>query len=231
VETKGVTHPIRHMTWLVIASVLLAACNKSGNGASSSAVPPASASPPTGSSAPANRAPVITMPPAGEVLVGRQFSLRPSASDPDGQSLSFSISNRPSWLSFSSQTGEVSGTPGAADVGTYTNIRITVSDGQANASVTFGITVLAAATGRATVSWSAPTQRTDGTPLTDLAGFRVYYGNASNSLTQIVEVRDPGARSWVIEDLTRGTWYFAATAFDQTGAESSRSNTASKTIS
>jgi hypothetical protein len=224
-------HPVRHATWLVIASVLLAACNKGGgSGTPSNVAPPTSTTPPVTSSTPANRAPVISIQSNAEILVGRELTLRPSASDPDGQSLSFTISNRPSWLSFSAQTGEISGTPGAADVGTYDNIRITVSDGQAQASATFSVAVLAAATGRATLSWNAPTQRTDGTPLVDLAGFRVYYGTSANDLSQVIEVRDPGARSWVIEDLTSGTWYFAATAFDQSGAESSRSNTASKTI-
>jgi hypothetical protein len=220
-------HPMRHAAWLVIASVLLAACNKGGAGG---AAPPTSGSPTPGTPAPSNSAPVMTIQSSVEVLVGRELRLRPSATDADGQSLSFSISNQPSWLSFSAQTGEVSGVPGAADVGTYEGIRITVSDGQAQASATLRISVLAAATGRATVSWAAPTERTDGTPLTDLAGFRVYYGTSSNDLTQFIDVRDPGARSWVVDNLTQGTWYFAATAYDQTGAESARSNTASKTI-
>jgi hypothetical protein len=220
-------HPMRHTAWLVIASVLLAACNKGGAG---SAAPPTTGSPTPGTPSPSNSAPVMTIQSSVDVLVGREVRLRPSASDADGQSLSFSISNRPSWLSFSAQTGEVSGVPGAADVGTYEGIRITASDGLAQTSVTLRISVLAAATGRATVSWAAPSARTDGTPLTDLAGFRVYYGTSSNNLAQIIEVRDPGARSWVVEDLTQGTWYFAATAYDQSGAESARSNTASKTI-
>ena len=224
-------HPMRHTAWLVIAGVLLAACNKGGNSATAGNVsPPAATTPPSTTSTSSNRAPVISIQSKAEILVGREWTLRPSASDPDGQSLSFTISNRPSWMSFSAQTGEVSGMPGAADVGTYDNIRITVSDGQAQASATFSVAVLAAATGRATLSWNAPTQRTDGTPLVDLAGFRVYYGTSANDLSQVIEVRDPGARSWVIEDLTSGTWYFAATAFDQSGAESSKSNTASKTI-
>ena len=164
------------------------------------------------------------------VLVGRELRVQPSASDPDGQALSFSISNQPAWLAFDSRTGKISGTPTSADVGSYQNIRVTVSDGQAQASATFSITVTEATTGRATLSWNAPSQRTDGTPLTDLAGFRVYYGNNAADMRYVIDVKDPGARSWVIENLTVGTWYFAATAFDRTGAESAKSNTASKTI-
>lgn len=223
-------HPARHAAWLVWTSVCLVACSGGGGSGAAGPSPSTSTSPPAGSSAPANSAPVITLQPTAEVLVGRELKLRPSVSDADGQSLSFSIENKPSWLSFSAPTGEISGIPAEADVGTYAGIRITVSDGQAAASVTCSITVLAATSARATVSWAAPTQRTDGTPLTNLAGFRIYYGAAADDLSQIIEIRDPGARSWVVEDLTRGAWYFAATAFDQTGAESSKSNTVSKTI-
>ena len=221
-------HPVRHAAWLVIASMILAACNEGGGSGTGNVPPPAPppASPPQG----ANRAPTITVASKSMVLVGRQLKLRPKASDPDGQSLSFSISNKPSWFSFSAQTGEVSGRPTAADVGTYENIRISASDGQAQASVTLSISVVASADGRATLSWNAPTQRTDGSPLVDLAGFRVYFGTASDDLSEVIEVRDAGARNRVIEDLTSGTWYFAATAFDKSGAESPRSNTASKTI-
>ena len=217
-------HPLRRVAWLLMAGLLVTACN---DGSSRSNT--VSAAPPAANAAPANQSPTISMVPQS-VLVGRELRVRPVASDPDGQSLSFSIENKPSWLTFSSQTGEIRGTPVDADVGTYENIRITASDGQAQTSATFSVTVTAAATGRATLSWGAPTQRTDGTPLTDLAGFRVYYGNSSNDLRYVIDVRDPGARSWVIENLTSGTWYFAATAFDITGAESDRSNTASKAI-
>jgi hypothetical protein len=218
-------HSIRGAAWLVMASLLLSACKGGGSDTSTSATPT-----PPSSSVPVNRAPSISAPTESTVLVGRELKLTPSASDPDGQALTFTVDNKPSWLSFSAQTGELVGTPGDADVGTYSNIRITVSDGQATASRTISITVAAAVTGRATLSWSAPTERTDGAPLTDLAGFKIYYGNSPGSLGSVIEIRDAGARSWVVENLTQGTWYFAATAFDTSGTESARSNPASKTI-
>jgi hypothetical protein len=92
------------------------------------------------------------------------------------------------------------------------------------------VTVAQAAAGRATVSWLAPDTNVDGSPLTDLAGFRVYYGSAPGDLRYVIQVADPGARNRVIENLTIGTWYFAATAYDQSGSESARSNVASKAI-
>ena len=66
--------------------------------------------------------------------------------------------------------------------------------------------------------------------LSNLAGFRVYCGNSANDLRYVVPIADPGARSRVIEDLTVGTWFFAATAYDESGGESSRSSIASKKI-
>ncbi len=43
--------------------------------------------------------------------------------------LSFSISNKPGWLTFNPQTGQLSGTPGNSDVGDYSNLILSVSDG------------------------------------------------------------------------------------------------------
>lgn len=204
------------MRLLVVAAagVLLVAC---GGGEQSSNPPPA------------NRAPTISIAPSSNVLVGRELTVTPTASDPDGDPLTFSVSNRPAWMSFSAQTGVLTGTPGAGDVGVY-NATITVSDGKAQASGQAGITVSAAVAGRATLSWEAPAQRTDGSPLTNLAGFKLYYGTSAGDLRYVIQVADPGARSRVVEDLTEGSWYFAATAYDQSGAESARSNVASKTI-
>lgn len=206
---------------VIISSLLtlLAACGGGGGGGSSGPDGP-----------PANRAPTISAPADSSVLVGRELVISPTASDPDGQALSFSVANRPAWLSFNASTGELRGTPQAADVGTYSGIQVTVSDGQAQASATLRITVAAQTLGRATLSWEAPLQRTDGSPLTNLAGFRIYYGTSAGNLGSVIQVNDPGARNAVVENLTPGTWYFAATAIDAAGMESARSNTASKTI-
>jgi hypothetical protein len=225
VETESMKHPLQRATWILIAALAIAACNEGGS--SNRGV---RASAPAAGSRPADGTPTISMS-SQSVLVGRELRAQPVASDPDGQQLTYTIENKPSWLSFASQSGEILGTPGEADVGTYQDIRIIVSDGQNQASVTFSVTALATASGRATLSWNAPTERTDGSPLTDLAGFRVYFGNSLDDLRYVIDVRDAGARSWVVDNLTSGTWYFAATALDTTGAESSRSNTTSKIIS
>ena len=211
--------PVATIAVMVLA---LAACG--GTGGTQPSDPPAA----LGDAA--NRAPTISAPAAVETLAGREVVIRPRAADPDGQSLTFSITNKPPWATFDSRTGELRGVPTAADIGRYENVRITVTDGALQTSVQFDVTVGAVSVGRATLSWTAPSERTDGSQLTNLAGFRIYYGTSRFDLRYSVEIRDPGANSWVIEDLTQGTWYFAATAFDSAGIESARTNAVSKTI-
>src|SRR5690606_4149290 len=93
----------------------------------------------------ANRAPAISGSPATGATTGSQYTFLPSASDPDGDTLTFSIQNRPSWATFSTSTGRLQGTPGAGNVGTFGNIVIRVSDGETTATLpTFSITVSAA---------------------------------------------------------------------------------------
>jgi len=82
-----------------------------------------------------NRPPVIGGSSSGSVMATTSYSFIPSASDPDGETLGFSISNKPGWASFSSSTGELSGVPGDGDVGNYSNITISVSDGHDSQSL------------------------------------------------------------------------------------------------
>jgi hypothetical protein len=85
-------------------------------------------------------------------------------------------------------------------------------------------------TGSTTVSWTAPTTNTDGSALTNLAGFRVYYGTSSTALTNVALVDDVTRRSTTVSPLTPGTWYFAVRAFNTSNAESDNSNVATKTV-
>jgi hypothetical protein len=73
------------------------------------------------------------------------------------------------------------------------------------------------------VSWLAPAENTDGTALTDLAGFNVYYGNTATDLDHTVNVQGVGNLSYVIENLGPGTWYFSVTAVNAEGFESAAS--------
>jgi ABC-type oligopeptide transport system substrate-binding subunit len=85
-------------------------------------------------------------------------------------------------------------------------------------------------TGAATLSWQAPTTNTDGAALTDLSGYRIYYGMNPDDLTQTVQLTGVGLQTYVIDDLGTGTWYFAIQAVTSTGVESALSAIVSKTI-
>ena len=93
-----------------------------------------------------NTAPTIAGTPATTATVGVAYSFRPTASDANGDALSFSITNQPGWASFNSTTGALTGTPAAGNVGATTGIVISVSDGKATTLLpAFSITVAAAA--------------------------------------------------------------------------------------
>ncbi len=69
-----------------------------------------------------------------------------------------------------------------------------------------------------TLAWDPPTTKTDGSPLTDLAGYIVYYGTASQNYTNSFDVGNFTSAS--IGNIAPGTWYFAVTAYDSSGYES-----------
>lgn len=183
-------------------------------------------------STPVNNPPTISGTPATAVTVGNAYNFQPAASDPEGATLAWSIQNRPAWATFSTTTGRLSGTPAAANAGVFANIVISVSDGTTSVSLAaFTITVSPQATlGSATLSWQAPTQNTDGSAITNLAGYRILYGTSASALTQMIEVTNPSVTSYVVDQLTSATWHFAVKAYTTAGAESSQSNVASKTI-
>jgi hypothetical protein len=80
----------------------------------------------------------------------------------------------------------------------------------------------------ARLSWTPPTQNTDGTTLTNLAGYRAVYGRAPQELTQTAEIANPDVSTYVLEGLTPGTWYFAVKAYTTQGVESAISNVGQK---
>jgi len=172
--------------------------------------------------------------PGTQAEVGQAYSFTPSATAPSGGTLSFSVQNKPSWASFSIATGELSGTPTSTDVGTDASVTISASDGSASAALpAFNITVAAVpttTTGSATLGWTAPTTNTDGSALTDLAGYIISYGTSATALDESVTVTDPSATSYTLQDLAAGTWYFAVTAYASDGTQSAATPTVSAPI-
>lgn len=180
---------------------------------------------------PLNQAPSIAGAPPIEVLEGESYEFTPVASDPDGDRLEFSIARKPAWASFDPETGRLSGTPDVVDVGNYTNITISVSDGQLDSNLgAFDVSVYQTAPGSVTLSWFPPTENADGTALTDLSGYRIYYGRNPNTLQRTLVLENPGLTNYVVENLTPAIWYFAMTSVNSDGVESSRSDMVSKPI-
>jgi hypothetical protein len=178
-----------------------------------------------------NKAPTIAGVPQGTVTTGNAYTFRPTATDGDDDTLKFSIANRPAWISFNSTTGQLSGTPTSASAGTYSNIVITVSDGKASARLApFSITVIDEQIGAASLSWEPPTTNTDGSTLTNLAGYRIVYGASPSQLTQTIQLANAGLSAFVVENLAPGTYYFAVRAYTSKGAESTDSNVIPKVV-
>jgi hypothetical protein len=83
--------------------------------------------------------------------------------------------------------------------------------------------------GEASLSWDPPTTNTDGSPLTDLNGYIVYYGTESGNYSQSIDVGN--VTTYTVINLTPGTtYYFAVTAYDTSGNESAYSNEVNKVI-
>jgi hypothetical protein len=207
----------------LIAATVLAACGGGGGGSDPD---PVTATPP-----PANNAPTISGKPPTQVVAGEAYAFTPDAADADGDTLTFTISNPPAWAVFDDRTGALTGTPAATDIGTTLGVTISVTDGTDSASLApFDLEVQRIPVGSATVSWDIPTTNADGTMLSDLAGFVVYYGTESGVYPQSLPVNNPRANSAVIDDLALGSWYFAVTAIDETGNESALSTEVSKVV-
>jgi hypothetical protein len=84
--------------------------------------------------------------------------------------------------------------------------------------------------GAATVGWTPPTENTDGSTLTNLAGYHLYYGTSHSNLSHVVNITNPGLASYVLSNLAAGTWYAAVAAVNANGVESPRSAVVSAVI-
>lgn len=226
---------------LVMSGLVTAGCGGGGGGGSSGSA----ASGNSGS----NSAPTISGKAASQASLGAAYSLTPSAADADGDTLAFTIQNKPAWAQFNTATGALTGTPTAE--ATFPNIVITVSDGKASASLAaFSITVAAAGSDTGSddsgstppqaspsgpnvaLSWNVPTQTIDGETLQNLSGYRIHYGTNQNALVNSIEVASAGSNSYTVQNLKAGTtYYFAVRAVTADGDESEISNVISRVIS
>ena len=248
INGKAINAPAGKLSASLVALVL-AACGGSGSDSDAPSAPaqdnppqsgdsqnPPPPPPPTGNdnTGSENTAPVLSGTPGTSATAGQPYTFKPSASDADNDTLTFSIQNKPAWATFSTADGTLSGTPSAADVGTTPSITISVTDGTETVALNaFTITVKdppVASTGSVTLDWTPPDANTDGSSLTDLASYRIRYGKSPSALDQSVRVDNPGLTSYVVENLTAATWYFSISAINKAGVESLPSNPVSATV-
>ena len=222
---------------LMMTSVITTGCGGGGGGGGGASASASSGSGSTGTGA--NSAPTISGTPATQASINSAYSMAPQASDADGDTLAFTIQNKPDWAQFNTATGQLTGTPSAAN--TTANIVITVSDGRASASLpAFSITVGSSPSTTPTVgpsgpgvalSWDVPTRTEEGETLQNLAGYRIHFGTNENALVNSIEVQSAGQNTFTVQNLPRGTYFFAVRAFTSSGEESKLSNVISRNIS
>jgi hypothetical protein len=84
--------------------------------------------------------------------------------------------------------------------------------------------------GSITLSWTAPTYNTDGSVLTDLDGYRIYWGTAPGQYRNSVTIDNESITVYVLENIPVGTYEFVATSFNSAGVESNYSNPVTKVV-
>jgi hypothetical protein len=90
------------------------------------------------------------------------------------------------------------------------------------------LTITAVSNGTIALAWDPATSYSDGSPLTDLAGYKLYYGTTSGSYTGSIDVGN--VTSYTITNLPPAVYYVVVTVRNLSGTESSYSNQVSKSI-
>ena len=80
------------------------------------------------------------------------------------------------------------------------------------------------------LSWTAPTHNEDGSALTDLAGFKIYWGTTPGIYTNSERIDNPGITTYTVDGLPPDTYEFVTTSLNAAGIESTYSNPATKTV-
>lgn len=194
--------------------------------------------------------------PATSVAANRYYGFQSWATDNTHRPVTYGIKNKPAWATFDTKYGHLYGVPTSSSVGVYQNITIYATDGLSYAYLApFNISVTGTAApppsgggtggtgggtsggsggstsgGSATVHWTPPRANTNGSSLTNLSGYIISYGPSTAKTPTTIKVTNPGLASYEIDGLTSGTWYFAVSAYNSSGATSALSNVVSKTI-
>jgi len=133
-------------------------------------------------------------------------------------------------------TGDWSGSKGASGSETIdsitTNSQFTLTCNGLGGTVSdaIDVTVVQSNNGTALLTWTPPTENTDNSALTDLAGYKIYYGTSTGSYDDTITISNPGLTSYLVENLASSDWYFVMTSLNASGIESSYSIEVTKTI-
>jgi len=225
---------IRNIVLCTLATLTLAACG-GGEAGSSSAAAAATTSDATASDSSASlvssnvgmidrsqgidtTATTATVANTGAASTGATVASSTSSSSGTASSVTTTTANTTPASGTTSGTTSVTGT-------TTTTTTTVAANNKSTAPVKTTTT-----NGVATLDWLPPTENSDGSALTNLAGYTVYYGTSPGSLTQSIKVTNPGLTAYTVTNLSTGTWYFAVTSYSSTGVESTRTGTVSTTI-
>jgi hypothetical protein len=202
---------IRNALLCTIATMTLAACGGGSSGSSGAAA---------ASSADTDAATALVAPNVG--MIDRSQSVDDSESAASVATVASNTTSASSTAATAPATAATTPASGAGSSGSGSGVSVSTG--------TKVTTPIKTVDGVATLDWMPPTQNSDGTVLTNLAGYTVYYGTSPSDLSQTVKVSNPGLASYTVTGLTSGTWYFAVTSYSADGVESTRTSTVSTTI-
>ncbi len=176
----------------------------------------------------------VLVPPPQPVLPSLSLSVsQPGVAYGGSVTLSWSSSNADSCTASGGWGGRKSLSGSERISGLTTDARFTLEctgTGGTTRQVVMVSVTAQQSSGSALLSWFAPTENTDNTPLEDLAGFRIYYGTATGNYSETIDVPTAGVTEYMVENLAPATWYFVVTAYNSLGIESAPSKEVSKTI-
>ncbi len=173
---------------------------------------------------PASLVSMAVSPASGSVAKGSTTQLTATGTYSDGSTQNLTATA--TWSSSNTAVATVSNAAGSNGLATGVAAgTTTIKAISGSISASAGLTV----TDRSvTLSWDAPTTNTNGSSLTNLSGYKLYYGTASGSYSQTVTVNT--GTTTTLTNLSPGTYYFTVTAVNSNGTESVFSNEVSKTI-
>jgi hypothetical protein len=162
--------------------------------------------------------------PASRAVAGDFYMFTPTVLAPADCVRSFAVTGKPAWAQLNSATGTLSGIPTA--VGSTLHIILGMSCGESTATLpAFNIIVESTqakypSQRNAYLSWTRPDQNTDGSPLTNLAGYRLRYGSSPAAMNSHLFIGSPDTTEAEISGLAPGSWSFEIRAITAEYAES-----------